>query len=53
MKTCEKCGERIKDSEAITWEEGPKHTYICPECFSEEENFEDENKQNQNKGENK
>ena len=36
---CEKCGEEIDYDEACTWEEYPR-TYLCPECYVEEENFE-------------
>jgi hypothetical protein len=42
MKTCVKCGEKIHDKDAITWEEGPIHTFICPECYAEENNYYEE-----------
>lgn len=36
---CEKCGEEIDYDEACTWEEYPR-TYLCSECYAEENNFE-------------
>lgn len=44
MQTCVKCGEKVRNKDAITWEEGPVHTYICPECYAEENDYcEDQN----------
>ena len=36
---CEKCGEPVPESEACQWEEYPR-TYLCPECYAEENNYE-------------
>lgn len=36
---CEKCGESIPAGEACVWEEYPR-TYLCPECYAEEQNYE-------------
>ena len=36
---CKKCGEPIGYEEACTWEEWPP-TYLCPDCYAVEENFE-------------
>ena len=50
MKTCVKCGEKIRNSEAIAWDWclGAGQRYICPECYAEENDYYEEDEEQEN-----
>ncbi len=48
MVTCCKCGEKIKNEDAIEWDWVNGQRYICPDCKEVEEDFYEEPEEDKN-----